>query len=371
MNESPTAALARSRIAEAIAMLGPLATVGVSLRELTTFRVGGIADVLVRVHDLAEVRRVSEVVAATGVHVMVVGQGSNLLVSDEGFRGVVVVLAGTFAETLFPIDPVDPVDPIDLVEPVRSAVVQPRSTTSLDNFTSSSEISTLDAQPENLLQVTAGGGVKLPILARQSASRGFGGLEWMVGVPGSVGGAVRMNAGGHGSDVAANLAHAEIWRVGADAPTRIESAELGLRYRHSNLRDTDLVLTATFNVIHRNAQQAEQELAEIVRWRREHQPGGANCGSVFTNPEGDSAGRLIDAAGLRGLRIGTASVSEKHANFIQADEHASADDIWALIIEVRKRVFDIFGITLHPEVRTAGFDAVLPALSTSPVDSNE
>jgi UDP-N-acetylmuramate dehydrogenase len=100
----------------------------------------------------------------------------------------------------------------------------------------------------------------------------------------------------------------------------------------------------------------EATLAEVVRWRREHQPGGQNAGSVFTNPAGDSAGRLVDAAGCRGLRRGTAQVSEKHANFIQADPGGSADDVAALIDEVRRRVRAAHGVDLHPEVRLVGFN---------------
>ena len=112
----------------------------------------------------------------------------------------------------------------------------------------------------------------------------------------------------------------------------------------------------------------EQTLREIVRWRRTHQPGGANCGSVFTNPPGDSAGRLIDAAGLKGRHIGGASVSDKHANFIQADPGATAADVWALIVAVRAAVFEGFGVVLTPEVRTAGFAADLPVLDPPVLD---
>jgi UDP-N-acetylmuramate dehydrogenase len=205
------------------------------------------------------------------------------------------------------------------------------------------------------------------VLARQAAALGRSGLEWMVGVPGSVGGAVRMNAGGHGSTVSASLIDVHLLRGGPGERRTVVAADLDLTYRHSNLSDRDIVLSARFSLSERDPVDAEAELSEIVRWRREHQPGGANCGSVFTNPVGDSAGRLIDAAGLRGLRLGTASVSEKHANFIQADDNARATDIWALIIEVRRRVYETFGVELQPEVRTAGFDADLPNLSsTSP-----
>ncbi len=277
---------------------------------------------------------------ATGVDVMVIGQGSNLLVGDAGYRGLVIVLAGEFTTTSF----------TDLG---YGEVLEGRET---DRVVGT---------------VTAGAGVKMPVLARQAAARGRSGLEWMVGVPGSVGGGVRMNAGGHGSSVSERLLEVCLWSLDADELRTVAMESLGLGYRQSNLRNDDVVLTARFALGSCEVASAEAELAEIVRWRREHQPGGANCGSVFTNPPGDSAGRLIDVAGLRGYRLGTASVSEKHANFIQADDNANAADIWALIIEVRRRVFETFGVVLHPEVRTAGFDAVLPTLSsTSPGGSD-
>ena len=109
----------------------------------------------------------------------------------------------------------------------------------------------------------------------------------------------------------------------------------------------------------------ERELSEIVRWRREHQPGGQNAGSVFTNPPGDSAGRLIDAAGCRGLRVGTAEVSTKHANFIQADAGGSADDVFALMVEVARRVRDAHGVELHPETRMVGFPPFADAVAAA------
>jgi UDP-N-acetylmuramate dehydrogenase len=140
----------------------------------------------------------------------------------------------------------------------------------------------------------------------------------------------------------------------------VSLADLGFSYRTSNIADTDLVLESRLRLeLAEPASTATQsigevELKEIVRWRREHQPGGANCGSVFTNPPNDSAGRLIDAAGLKGHRIGTAQVSPKHANFIQADPGATAKDISALIVYVQTIVFERFQIQLHAEVKTLG-----------------
>jgi UDP-N-acetylmuramate dehydrogenase len=296
----------------------------VALSSLTTFRIGGPAAVMVRPSSLAEVESVATIVAETAAPALVVGQGSNLLVADDGWNGVVVKL-----------------DPDAMAH-----------------------ISAVGDGDDGSI-VTAGGAVKLPVLARWSVARALSGLEWMVGVPGSVGGAVRMNAGGHGSDVASNLLGAHIVSLKTGVSRRIHAAELSLTYRQSAITADDVVVEAEFACQRGDRSNGDQELTDIVKWRREHQPGGANCGSVFTNPPGDSAGRLIDSAGLKGFRIGGASVSTKHANFIQADEHCRAADVWAVIVHVRSVVAERFGVMLHPEVRTAGFDATLDPLPTS------
>jgi UDP-N-acetylmuramate dehydrogenase len=165
-----------------------------------------------------------------------------------------------------------------------------------------------------------------------------------------------MNAGGHGSDVAASLERVRVCDLATGDDGVVTAAELALGYRASAVTSTRVVVWAEFALEPGDVAIGETELAEIVRWRREHQPGGQNAGSVFTNPSGDSAGRLIDAAGAKGLRLGTARVSDKHANFIQADPGGSADDVAALITEVRRRVRDAHGVDLHPEVRLVGFN---------------
>jgi UDP-N-acetylmuramate dehydrogenase len=279
------------------------------LGPLTTYRVGGPAALYAEVGDDDDLAAVSAAVRATGVPVLVVGKGSNLLVADRGFPGLAVRLTGRF-------------------EAIEIAGTR----------------------------VGAGGAVALPVLARRTARAGLTGLEWAVGVPGSVGGAVRMNAGGHGSDVAATLVSARVADLAAGEVRDVPAAALGLGYRRSCVRATDVVLWATFELAPGDPARAEALIAEIVRWRRENQPGGQNAGSVFTNPPGDAAGRLIDAAGLKGLRIGTARVSEKHANFIQADEGGSADDVRRLIAEVVRRVEAASGVRLVPEVHMVGFD---------------
>jgi UDP-N-acetylmuramate dehydrogenase len=192
-------------------------------------------------------------------------------------------------------------------------------------------------------------------LARQTARLGLRGLEFYVGIPGSVGGAIRMNAGGHGAETVDVLAHAAILTLGEPHIDERTPDELGLAFRHSNLGDRDVVVAATFCAERGEPGAARAEIDEIVRWRRANQPGGQNCGSVFVNPPGDSAGRLIDAAGLKGTRIGGAIVSPKHANFVQADSGTRAADIVALIGHVRSVVHETFGVALRPELRLVGF----------------
>ncbi|MGH8984429.1 MAG: UDP-N-acetylmuramate dehydrogenase, partial [Acidimicrobiia bacterium] len=191
--------------------------------------------------------------------------------------------------------------------------------------------------------------------ARRSAAAGLGGLEFFVGIPGSVGGAVRMNAGGHGRETADVLRRAWVLDVLASGEVQPRAAgELDLGYRHSSILASEVVVAAELAVTADDPVACEARVSEIVRWRREHQPGGANAGSVFRNPPGDSAGRLIDAAGLKGLRVGGAVVSPKHANFFQAEPGATAADVGGLVAEVRRRVADATGVELVPELLMVG-----------------
>lgn len=295
-------------LAAALAELGDLARLDAPLGARTTYRVGGTAAVLVEVEALADLRRVAAAVAASGLPTLVVGKGSNLLVADAGFPGIAVALGVGF-----------------------EAVSLERTT------------------------VVAGGATPLPVLARRTAAAGLTGLEWAVGVPGTVGGGVRMNAGGHGSDMAATLTGIHLFDVGTGQHDEVAAADLALGYRCSAVGLTQVVVDATFELRLGDPKRAGEEVAAIVRWRREHQPGGQNAGSVFTNPPGAAAGRLVDEAGCQGLRLGSAEVSKKHANFIQADATGSADDVLALIRLVVHRVEAASGITLHPEVRLVGF----------------
>jgi len=311
----------RGSLATAVdAALGVLGEVGerdVPIGPLTTYRVGGTAAVLARAGSLADLERIGAAIAASGLPVVILGRGSNLLVADAGFAGIAVSV--TALTDRFEID-------------VERASVR------------------------------AGSSVPLPVLARQCAARGLTGFEWAVGVPGSVGGAVRMNAGGHGSDMAASLVEVTVVDLLGPHPVRPEvrpAGALGLRFRGSDLSAGELVIDAVLQLEHGVTSEAEAIISEVVAWRRANQPGGQNAGSVFVNPvPGEvSAGALIDQVGLRGLRVGSAQVSEKHANFIQADDGGSADDVHALMETVRDRVRESTGYALRSEIRLLGFDA--------------
>ena len=297
----------------AAAVLGDRGRRAAPLGPLTTYRVGGPAALLVEAHSVGDLALAARAVAAGEVPVLVVGRGSNLLVADAGFPGLAVVVG----------------EGLDGVEVDAAAAT-----------------------------VRAGGAAFLPVVARRTAAAGLTGLEWAVGVPGSVGGAVRMNAGGHGSDTSRTLARVGLLDLGdgeAAAVREVDAGDLRLGYRRSSVGPGDVVVWAQFRLEAGDREASEAEIAEIVRWRREHQPGGQNAGSVFTNPPGDSAGRLVEEAGLKGLRVGSATVSPKHANFVQADEGGSADDVMALIEEVRQRVQDRTGVHLATELHLVGF----------------
>ncbi|HWD54261.1 MAG TPA: UDP-N-acetylmuramate dehydrogenase [Acidimicrobiales bacterium] len=302
------------------AALGESATLMKPLGPLTTYGVGGPAALFVEIDGPADVEavRAALVDGAGGAPLFVIGRGSNLLVADAGFDGIVIRLGAGFARLELPAHG-------DEAEGAPEAVVR------------------------------AGAALALPNLARKVADAGWSGLAWAVGVPGSVGGAVRMNAGGHGSDMASCLVRFRwVDLLGPDGGTD-EVGALSYGYRSSSLTPAQLVVAADLRVHPGSSVEERAEVAAIVRWRREHQPGGSNAGSVFTNPKDDSAGRLIDEAGLKGFGIGTAHVSEKHANFIQAERAGRADDVRAVMEHVRGVVAERCGVTLRTEVRLLGF----------------
>jgi UDP-N-acetylmuramate dehydrogenase len=282
------------------------------LAPLTSFRLGGPAALYLEVTSPADLAAVAEAVTATAVPMVVIGKGSNLLVSDDGFPGLVVRLGRAY----------------------RWAA---RDGTAL----------------------TAGSAMPLPALAGVALAHELAGLEFGVAIPASLGGSVRMNAGAHGHSLDEVLEHIEIFTL-AEATTRwIPASEAGFAYRTSLLPDGGIVTAARVGLRPGDPTTIRELMDEAREWRRRTQPlAEPNCGSVFKNPPGDHAARLVDAAGGKDLTVGGARVSEKHANFMIATPGASADDVHRLIGLVQDRVRDRFGIDLEPEVHLVGhFDA--------------
>ncbi|MFC0081553.1 UDP-N-acetylmuramate dehydrogenase [Aciditerrimonas ferrireducens] len=293
----------------------------------TTYRVGGPARGLLRVASGADLDLVHEALqAAEGpVPLLCLGQGSNLLVADAGFPGLVLFFDPGAATLTMPTP--------EGLEPGCSVLVR------------------------------ADAGYPLPILARRAAASGLGSVAWAVGIPGSVGGAVRMNAGGHGADTASCLVAAWVADLARGTLERWDPGRLGHGYRSSRLGPEHAVVAAELQAQVEDLETAKARIAEIVRWRRANQPGGANAGSVFANPPGDAAGRLVEEAGLKGWRQGSAAVSAKHANFVQADPGGRAEDVRRVIDHVQATVARRLGVELRLELRLVGFsDQPLPVV---------
>jgi len=273
----------------------------------TTMRVGGPADLFATAHNSFELKGLVRFARARSIPMLLLGRGSDLVVSDAGIRGLVVAVKA--------------------------------ETTRLEGN-----------------RYTAEAGVPMARAATETQKAGLTGLEYGLAIPGTVGGAVWANAGAHGGETAAILESAAILLADGTEAT-LAPDELGFRYRHSRLKDNsgEIVLAATFRLEAADPALIAARLDDIRRWRREHQPLGLpSAGSVFRNPPGDSAGRLIDGLGLKGRRIGGAVVSEKHANFIVNDRQGTASDVRRLAETVRAEVRDRLGIELALEIEFAG-----------------
>jgi UDP-N-acetylmuramate dehydrogenase len=281
------------------------------LARFTTMRVGGPADLFATVHNAFELRALVRFARARGLPSVVIGRGSDLVIADAGIRGLVIQ-----------------------VRAEGSKVVGDR--------------------------YVAEAGVPMARAATETQRAGLTGLEFGLAIPGTVGGAVWANAGAHESDVAGILESARV--LGSDgSETELPADALAFAYRDSRFKHPEpgaareLVLEAAFRLTPADPALIAQRLDEIRRWRREHQPLGLpSAGSVFRNPPGDSAGRLIDAAGLKGLRTGGATVSEKHANFIVNDRKGTAADVRRLAERVRAEVLARHGVELQFEVEFIG-----------------
>jgi UDP-N-acetylenolpyruvoylglucosamine reductase len=281
------------------------------LSRLTTVRAGGAADHFARPESDQEVVELLAWAAAEGMAVGVVGSGSNLLVSDEGFRGLVMKLGGELTR------------------------IQREGTT-----------------------VVCGGGARLPSAASKAAGWGLGGLEFGVNIPGTVGGAVRMNANAYGGELGRVLGEVSVCTP--EGIERRRPEQLGFRYRGSNLGDREVVSGAVFSLAEANPAEVKATMADMRRRRKEAQPSGIKTfGSTFVNPEdpkaeGRSAGQLLDAAGARGLEVGGARLNPKHANFVENTGGATTSDILEVMAQGRRRVYDKFGVVLEPEVQILG-----------------
>lgn len=287
-----------------------LLTENVALGQFTTYKAGGPARWFAAIDSSGDLERLIESGLTAETELLVLGRGSNLVVADAGFDGLVVKLGGEF----------------------------------------------MNVAVEGL-EVTAGGAVPLPRLARTAVDAGVLGLEFFVGIPGSVGGAVRQNAGCFGVETTDRLATARIVNLVTGADRTATSVDLELSYRHSNLSTHDLVVRAAFVGQEGDPEKGRELMREITRWRRDHQPGGTlNAGSVFKNPPDKAAGQLIDELGLKGTRVGDVSVSNKHANFFVAGPDATSDEIYRLVARVKDAVFDKSGTKLEPEIQFVGFD---------------
>ena len=270
----------------------------------TTYRVGGTVRALLTLSSMQDISELGSEITTVGMPIFMLGNGSNLLVADGEHEVLGIVLQGDF------------------------------------------ESYTVTQDAEGVL-VTAGAGIDLPVLARRLSAEGIVGFEWAVGVPGTIGGACVMNAGGHGSDMSANIESVTTWSAGTLRQWSLNDLVFG--YRSSALGSSDIVLSASLRLSRGDVDESKKKLSEIVTWRRENQPGGQNAGSVFANPENDHAGRLIEAAGLKGVRKGSAVVSQKHANFIIVDSDGSANDVYELMKFIQERVVESSGVLLHSE----------------------
>jgi UDP-N-acetylmuramate dehydrogenase len=279
--------------------------------EKTTYRAGGSAAIFFRIDELDDLYVLSHALWQSSLEVMCLGKGSNTLVSEKGFSGICCALSDQF-----------------------------------------SYIET----DKNDLTLTCGAAASLPQIARQSAAAGLSGMEWAVGIPGSCGGAVLMNAGGHGSDTATVVGRMDVFDLAGGQLITYQRDEVAFSYRHSSFSGREILLEAVFNLVPGDAQRSLVEIQEIVSWRRQHQPGGKNAGSVFKNPQGISVGKLLDELGLKGFRHRSACVSDKHANFFQLDTGGRSDDVLELIEIVREKVVRETGIVLEPEVKLVGFE---------------
>lgn len=293
--------------AQTLHRLFPSAKLDEPLKRYTAWKIGGPADALLEPKSIDELISAVEKAREHGVPVTVLGGGTNVLVRDGGVRGLTIRLAKTLT----------------------------------------------NVEIENL-RVVADAGVLYPVLANATAARGLGGLEFATGIPGTVGGAVYMNAGAYGSETREVLDWADVYRDGE--VVRMENADLDLSYRRSVLQDHPdwLVLRAGYTLAPGDPEELKARIKEFRAQRMNGSPNRPSCGSTFKRPPGDFPGRVIEAAGLKGTRVGNVEVSPVHANYFVNLGGGTAEEALELIALVRKRVREKLGIELEAEVRVIG-----------------
>ncbi|MGH2809377.1 MAG: UDP-N-acetylmuramate dehydrogenase, partial [Actinomycetota bacterium] len=263
----------------------------------TTYRLGGPAAISVEPAGEEDLAVVAAAMQTFGLDCLILGKGSNVLISDEGFPGIVVKLGAAF-----------------------------------------------EWMNRDQDEVAAGGAAPLPKLANLAARNALTGLEFAVAIPATVGGAVRMNAGAHGASMSDVLTDARIYRLNRAEAQTITAADLEMKYRSTSLGPGEIVVSARFHLAQASPEEIRERMARYRRHRTETQPSDApNAGSVFRNPRGKSAGGLIESAGLKGHRLGGAQISSKHANFFVAHPGATAQDVYDLIRLAQQEVRDRFG----------------------------
>lgn len=277
----------------------------------TTYRIGGPAKAYVEAHSLRALSTILSVCDAENLEWCAVGKGSNLLVSDEGYSGVVVALAGEFRTWQF---------------------------------------------DEETHRVTVGAGTILSRLVQEVFHRGYSGMEFAVGTPGTVGGALRMNAGTKDDWFANRVVSVTTLKSGTGL-VRYASGDIAWGYRQTSFTDEEIIVECELQLTPAYSGNIHERMSNLLTRRKESQPlNHPSCGSVFRNPEGRSAGALIEELGLKGMRIGGAQVSDKHANFIVNTDKACADDVRSLIALIQDKVKEHYGIELKTEVRFLGFE---------------
>jgi len=330
-------AAAHINVDELLEIFGDRIITNAPMAHLTTAQVGGPADAVISVYSVKELVETTSILSKLKIPFILLGGGSNVLVSDAGVRGIVIH---------------------NLAREVRFDA---------------------DSQPPT---VWAASGANFGLLARMSAAKNFTGLEWAAGIPGTVGGAVVGNAGAHGSEVADNLILAEILHLNNESIENFDKTVLPKQeewsvermkfaYRSSILKRKPMVLTenlafkrptqpeyvvlsALFGLRKGEKDIVREKILEYASYRRQTQPSGASMGSMFKNPPGDYAGRLIEAVGLKGKRVGQAEISRMHGNFFLNLGGAEASDIWELLELASDQVEDHFGIKLELEIELIG-----------------